>query len=56
VVNRVIFQPVARYGLSAIPMLILATAATVRGRVGTVLIAGFALLAAGTVLGTLTFG
>jgi hypothetical protein len=56
VVNRVIFQPVARYGLSAIPMLILATGAIVRGRVGTVLLAAFALLAAGTVLGTLALG
>ena len=55
VVNRVIFEPVGRYGLSAIAMIVVATGAAVKGKVGTVLISMFAVLVACTVLGTLAF-
>lgn len=55
VVNRVIFEPVGRYGLSAIAAIIVVTAATVKGKVGTVVVSLFAVLVACTVLGTLAF-
>ncbi|MBM3657970.1 MAG: hypothetical protein FJW95_00470 [Actinobacteria bacterium] len=56
VVNKVIFEPVGRYGLSAVAMIVIGTAATVRGRVGTLVLGLFALLSIGTVLGTLVVG
>jgi hypothetical protein len=56
VVNRVIFQPVSRYGLSAVAAAVVVTASACRERVGTVVVWAFALLAIGTVIGTLAFG
>ena len=54
-VNRVIFAPVARYGLSAIAVIIVGVAAAVRGRVGTWVLSAYAVVAVATVLGTLAF-
>jgi hypothetical protein len=55
-VNRVIFQPAARYGLSALAALIVVGAAMVKGRVATIALSTFAGIMAVTVLGTLAFG
>jgi hypothetical protein len=55
-VNRVIFQPSPRYAMSAIPILIVLTAAMVRGRVATICIGVFAALVALTMLIVLAFG
>lgn len=55
-VNKVIFEPVGRYGLSAMAVIVIGTAAAVRGRVGTVVLSLLALLSVATVLGTLVVG
>jgi len=44
-VNQVVFAPVARYSLSAVPFLIVVVAGTVRGRVAPVVLSVFAALA-----------
>ena len=53
--NRVIFQPVPRYALSAIPIVIVLLASLVRGRPATIAISAYAGVAAAVVLGTLIF-
>jgi hypothetical protein len=53
VINRVVFSPASRYGLSTIPVLVIAAATLVRGRVGTLVMATFAALAVSVTLSSM---